>query len=280
MNRFVLIALVLCFVFLGCNLEGNEEFIASTNDMVLNDTDTLGLTGTSVSSSNTNVATAEIVSGKIKITSIAEGEAVITVTDNSDNNATINVSVSKTGVITIGTINKFTGNENINVVKVYITYNEVDVIEYEGSGIISGFGVVSGVEYENFGHINNGTLDINLPASIPDEHLYGDIIKFDIFWFFMDNEQIFDLRLMNIDSTDIWSSKYAFFIYANDNGNLYDFFDNIVAVTKGWNIFEASMDREDFVENKLSDNLEDLYELGYKWVLLPTPPPPPPDDED
>jgi len=109
MKRIALIALVVGFVFFSCDAENStngDEFTVSTNDSVSNDVATLGLVGTAVSSSNANVATVEIVSGKIKITSVSEGSAVITVSA-SGNNAIINITVSKTGSITIGTIVKY-----------------------------------------------------------------------------------------------------------------------------------------------------------------------------
>jgi len=114
MKRFVFLALVFGLVFLGCD-NGNDngdEFTASTNETVSNDVATLGLIGTSVSSSNSSVATAEIVSGKIKITSVSQGSAVITVSAGA-NNATINVTVSTTGSIIIGAIVKYSETGDI-----------------------------------------------------------------------------------------------------------------------------------------------------------------------
>jgi hypothetical protein len=110
---FGLLVITLVFGLVGCdNGNGGDKFVSSTNETTSNDVATLGLIGTSVSSSNSNVATAEITtSGKIKITSVAEGTAVITVTA-SGNNATINVTVSKTGSITIGTITKYSSSNN------------------------------------------------------------------------------------------------------------------------------------------------------------------------
>jgi hypothetical protein len=110
MKKFALIAFVIGLVFFGCdtgNGSNENEFVASTDETVSNNMATLGLIGTSVSSSNSNVATAEITaSAKIKITSVSEGTAVLTVSDSS-HKATIAVTVSKTGTITIGTIIKY-----------------------------------------------------------------------------------------------------------------------------------------------------------------------------
>ena len=105
---FSLLVFLLAFGFVGCGGDGDdeEEFISSINETVFNDLDTLGLVGTSATSNNESVATVVIESGKIKITSVAEGNGVITVSDGT-NNATINVTVSKTGSITIGTIVKY-----------------------------------------------------------------------------------------------------------------------------------------------------------------------------
>jgi len=103
-----LLIILLAFSFISCGDDnGNGDFTSSTNDTTLNNIPTLGLVGTTASSSNTNVATVETPpTNKIKITSVSEGSAIITVSDGT-NNATINVSVSKTGSITIGTITKY-----------------------------------------------------------------------------------------------------------------------------------------------------------------------------
>ena len=107
-----ILALTLIFgmAVVGCD-DGNDDetFTSSTNESISNDINSLGLVGTSVSSSNVNIATAVIASGKIKITSVGEGSAVITVSESSKN-ATINVTISKTGAITIGTIVKYSEN--------------------------------------------------------------------------------------------------------------------------------------------------------------------------
>ncbi len=104
--RNVILALLLASVFITCATDPNkgEKFEPSTNDSTVNDEATLGLIGTSAESSNTGVATVEIVGGKIKITSVSEGSAVITVLDDSENEATINITVSKKGEFTIKNI--------------------------------------------------------------------------------------------------------------------------------------------------------------------------------
>jgi hypothetical protein len=83
------------------------NFVPAVNDSVANDAATLGLVGTSVSSSATAVAAAAIDGGKIKITSASAGSATITVSDAANHNATIQVTVAASGSITIGTITKY-----------------------------------------------------------------------------------------------------------------------------------------------------------------------------
>jgi len=109
---FVLLVILLAFCYIACdNGDGSNEevFTSTSNETISNDINSLGIVGTSVSSSNANIATAVISSGKIKITSVGQGSAVITVSESSKN-ATINVSVSEKGIITIGTIIKYSKN--------------------------------------------------------------------------------------------------------------------------------------------------------------------------
>ena len=110
---FGLLVILLAFSFIGCdngNGDNNEVFTSSTNETISNDTNSLGLVGTTVSSSNENVAIAAITSGKVKITSIGNGSTIITVSEGLKN-ATINVTVSSTGNITIGNITKYIAPE-------------------------------------------------------------------------------------------------------------------------------------------------------------------------
>jgi hypothetical protein len=89
---------------------GNEGggFIPSTNISVTNDAATLGFTGTAADSSDTAIATATISNGKIAITSVAQGNATITVRAAGYTDASIPVTVAANGDITIETITKGT----------------------------------------------------------------------------------------------------------------------------------------------------------------------------
>lgn len=92
---------------LGTIIKYAVPFTVQTNSDTANTEAVLGLVAESVSSSVPIVVTAKIDSGKIKITSIAAGTAIITCTDASSNNATISITVSSTGTVTIGTITKY-----------------------------------------------------------------------------------------------------------------------------------------------------------------------------
>ncbi|MGI6488338.1 MAG: S-layer homology domain-containing protein [Syntrophothermaceae bacterium] len=87
-------------------------FSSITDNSTANDEATLGLVGITVSSGDENVATAEIVEGKIAITSVGAGSATITVKDASENEATIAVTVALDGTITIGEITKYEAPAN------------------------------------------------------------------------------------------------------------------------------------------------------------------------
>ena len=89
----------------------DPDFPSKTNDTTANDETTLGLVGTSATSSRSSVATAEIENGKIVITSHGTGTAVITVKDG-DKEATIEVTVAADGTITIGEITKYEANSD------------------------------------------------------------------------------------------------------------------------------------------------------------------------
>jgi hypothetical protein len=80
-------------------------FTSSANENTANNTATLGLVGTSISASPTGIVDANITTaGKIKITSVSAGTAVITVSTSAGMSATIAVTVAADGSISIGAI--------------------------------------------------------------------------------------------------------------------------------------------------------------------------------
>ena len=87
--------------------ENTAVFAESTNSDTENTLATLGLIGTSVTSSDDTIATATITDGKIAITSKASGTATLTVTDKNSKTATIAVTVKGSGEVEVGTITKF-----------------------------------------------------------------------------------------------------------------------------------------------------------------------------
>ncbi|MDE6705058.1 MAG: bacterial Ig-like domain-containing protein [Treponemataceae bacterium] len=89
-------------------VKSKAEFVATTDDTTANDEATLGLVGTKADSDTPAVATAAVENDKIVITSVSAGSATITVTDGTEGHeATIEVTVSGTGKITIGKITPY-----------------------------------------------------------------------------------------------------------------------------------------------------------------------------
>jgi hypothetical protein len=167
MKRFIFFVMVFGLLISACDngngTNGGEEFIASTNDAVSNDVATLGIIGTTATSSNTSVAT--VVSPpaqKIIVTSVAEGTAVITISDGTKS-ATINISISKTGSITIGTITKYSiVNEIAEIYRGtwYAGYDEeletgINPFEITSTSIIYEETTYSGVYTQGGGTISN-----------------------------------------------------------------------------------------------------------------------------
>ena len=116
MKYFTLVAFI--FLIFNCTINLSNESTDTTisDETISNDVATLGLVGVSVSSSKSNVANAEITSfGKIKITSVSEGMTIITVSNILGYNAYINVCVSETRSIKIGTIVKYSDDAEIRI---------------------------------------------------------------------------------------------------------------------------------------------------------------------
>lgn len=81
-----------------------KEFAESVTT-INNDTDTLGIVGTEVESDNTDVVTAALTAGKVVLTSVNPGTAIISVTGD-DKTALITVTVDEFGTITVDNIEK------------------------------------------------------------------------------------------------------------------------------------------------------------------------------
>ena len=92
--------------------ESVVEFTAASTT-VTNDEATLGLTATTVTPEDSGIATAEITTDGIVITSVAAGTTKITAKDASENEATITVTVSATGAITVA-VTKYTSSTSID----------------------------------------------------------------------------------------------------------------------------------------------------------------------
>lgn len=84
----------------------NPAFTTSTK-LVGNNTETLGLVGTTAASSNNGIVKATVQGDNIAITSISPGAGTITVADAVGNKATIAVTVNPDGGVTVGEITKY-----------------------------------------------------------------------------------------------------------------------------------------------------------------------------
>ncbi len=92
--------------------ESVVEFTA-TSETVTNDEDTLGLTATTAASADETIATAELTTDGIVITSVAAGTTTVSAKDSAGNEATITVTVSATGAVTIA-VTKYTSSTSID----------------------------------------------------------------------------------------------------------------------------------------------------------------------
>uniref|UniRef100_UPI000C17BD22 N-acetylmuramoyl-L-alanine amidase family protein n=3 Tax=unclassified Clostridium TaxID=2614128 RepID=UPI000C17BD22 len=90
----------------GVLITAASTFTSVTDNSTLNDEATLGIIGTTATSSTTSAAVA-ITDGRVAITSESEGTAIITVADDSNHQAKIDVSVASGGAITIEKITKY-----------------------------------------------------------------------------------------------------------------------------------------------------------------------------
>jgi hypothetical protein len=133
------------------------DFAISTDDSTANDVATLGLIGASVSSSAPGKATAEIAAGKIKITSVSAGTAIITVSAGA-NTATIQVTVADTGAITLGTPVKY--------VETSWAPQNVTVTPGAGKITISWSAVTDATGYEIYWSLNTNTNAPNTPNRV------------------------------------------------------------------------------------------------------------------
>ena len=124
MKKTVFLVLIITILFLGCDT-GSNGFTSTTNDSVLNTVEILGIVGLYASSSNNGVAVVGIENNRISITSVSAGTAIITVTDGT-NNASINITVTNTGSITIRTIVKYTGSEESTIVGHWVSTMNID----------------------------------------------------------------------------------------------------------------------------------------------------------
>jgi len=273
-NAFIgLLAIVLVLGFIGCD-DGNgntdEVFKPTTNETISNDINSLGLVGTSVSSSNENIATAVILSGKIKITSVGNGSAIITVSENSKN-AVINITVSSTGNIIIETIEKYSGNGQTGSASISVNkalYNE-DGSEYTGIDKT----VTAQFKYNKdptsdvltIGEIKNGILIIEFPevleAYLGD--VTGDIVTEGLKDTYLSIGDSYSYALTLKIFPDPGGKNEVYFHYSNKDGTaswVKGGYEESQSYIQGWHFR--------LVGNSNVSSLDDLYELGYRWCYF------------
>ena len=141
-------------------------------------------------------------------------------------------------------------------------YN-LDNTKYNGTGVITAInGSNNAINHGNVGVINNGIINFNLPTSFPDNQLTGGTIKTTNFILSHDSKVLY--------LADLSNSKITYFIYATLSGNIQNGSDTLT-VTQGWNIFEATFSNNGgppLIGSKISTNLNSVYDLGYKWILV------------
>ncbi|MDR2478374.1 MAG: hypothetical protein LBD48_03570 [Treponema sp.] len=112
-NLCIVLASLICLFFaVGCAFDDNSQFVSTQDRSVLNNEETLGLTGSHIDSTNHSIVTAVIEGDRIVVASAAAGTALIRIWDVYPQAAAeIAVSVEKTGKIKITGIEKVTGAE-------------------------------------------------------------------------------------------------------------------------------------------------------------------------
>ncbi len=134
------------------NLYATDDFtsdvvsFASATATVTNNSDTLGLTATSVSSSADTVATAEITDDGIVITSVAAGTATITASDGT-NSAYIVVTVGTYGAITNTAVTAYSASASTAI-------DECTIIMFGSSG---NYSTITKLDLSNITVSDNGS---------------------------------------------------------------------------------------------------------------------------
>jgi hypothetical protein len=134
------LALVFVLILSGCPQPTEiPGFTVQVNETVANTTATLGLTATTAASNNAAVATAAVVNGKISVTSVGTGAAVIMVSDSSTppHTATIAVTVAADGAIAIGAITKYEGGKGFTATTNADTANDEATLGLTGATAVS-----------------------------------------------------------------------------------------------------------------------------------------------
>ena len=126
------------------SLNFESAVFTAKSETVENSESKLGLVATGATSSDTGVVTVSVNNG-IVITSVAKGSATITCKDAEDHEATIAVTVSGSGAITVGTITKYVDESTVVVAETAtLTFNSNSALSAVSEGItftVSGDGM-------------------------------------------------------------------------------------------------------------------------------------------
>jgi hypothetical protein len=279
MKRIVLFSIIFGLFFFGCNGNDNvDKFVVKTNEETNNDIATLGLVGTTVLSNNPNVATAEITeTAKIKITSVSEGIAGITVSDDANRNATINISVSEIGSITIGNIVKYSSPEPYDGQIFHYSIDMTIPAYVEGEPVTTiSTGTIKDRRQNNVnsddpnvyiivGSISNNKVTLSLPTTVDNSKLdneKGPYVGIFGSWGIDGTSQRLDLMCFN---GDYMGDSVVIYSAAAKEDLAHD--GDTLNVDAGWNFFIHPFD--DGTRYKVS-SLDELYQKGFKWYLRPS----------
>ncbi len=133
-------------VFTSCGNDDDDPEPSFTSQVKVVSVDELGASASGASSSDEEIAKAEVADGAVKITSVKEGTATVTATASGYTNATIPVTVANNGAITVGSVTKFVAEKTeestaLNGVTISgsesVQYNSADV-KYTATADVTG----------------------------------------------------------------------------------------------------------------------------------------------
>jgi hypothetical protein len=146
------------------------------------------------------------------------------------------------------------------------TENGIQV--YSSEGLFTGSGPVlafngsnNTLSHDKVGQITKGKLSLTLPVSLPDDQLHGTgDMKVSTFVTTIGGKNLFLVKSS--------SGELVYIIYANKTGSAQEGSGQI-SLTQGWNMYRATVSGggSPVMQDKIADNLKDVYDAGYVWVV-------------